>query len=311
MTQPWKFANHPHGDVWFRYFQAAHAHKEITKDDIERSINGGYARPDIMDGNRPFWKHVRRRLGRVTGTTKAAKKTLRFAGKRREAIRERAAMPVLRRLIEGRRVLVLASGPSARDLPEVPADMLVFACNLSPRALLQPPNHGRRIDLYISNVSSHRLYGTSLTDLLRQVTIRYFLSCDLTWARSLPGAENRRILQDRATGADASLLHRLGFSQDPAVRDIPKRTETPRVSTGVALLQYALWYGAAEISLSGLDLDGGSYAHQPGSVPPIYAEKHAAIDHAVIHICARQYSHISCASPESPLAAIFGYRALA
>lgn len=65
LTQPWKFPNHPFGELWFAYFRAALAGEELTPRDVSRSIMRGYARPDIMDGNRPGWRRLRRRLGRL------------------------------------------------------------------------------------------------------------------------------------------------------------------------------------------------------------------------------------------------------
>jgi len=63
MTQPWKYPGHPAGDLWFDYFYQALASGTLTARDIDTSIERGYARPDILAGNRPRWRRVRRLAG--------------------------------------------------------------------------------------------------------------------------------------------------------------------------------------------------------------------------------------------------------
>lgn len=53
LSQPWKFPGHPFGSLWFRYFNEARTAGAITEDDIQKTINRGYVRPDIREGNRP------------------------------------------------------------------------------------------------------------------------------------------------------------------------------------------------------------------------------------------------------------------
>jgi len=52
-TQPWKYAHHKYGDIWFEYFEEARNAGLITQKDIERSISRSYMRPDIFRGNSP------------------------------------------------------------------------------------------------------------------------------------------------------------------------------------------------------------------------------------------------------------------
>jgi hypothetical protein len=51
LAQPWKYPNHPYGDLWFRYFNEARAEGLITARDIELSIMRAYVRPDLLEGN--------------------------------------------------------------------------------------------------------------------------------------------------------------------------------------------------------------------------------------------------------------------
>jgi lipopolysaccharide biosynthesis glycosyltransferase len=52
-TQPWKYPNHPYGELWFEYFQAARAEGYVTDRDIELSLLRAYVRQDILQGNSP------------------------------------------------------------------------------------------------------------------------------------------------------------------------------------------------------------------------------------------------------------------
>lgn len=51
MAQPWKYPNHPHGELWFRYFNEAVAEGYVTAKDIELSMMRAYVRRDLLDGN--------------------------------------------------------------------------------------------------------------------------------------------------------------------------------------------------------------------------------------------------------------------
>jgi len=50
-TQPWKYPNHPYGELWFKYFNEARAQGFITQRDIELSMVRAYVRRDILNGN--------------------------------------------------------------------------------------------------------------------------------------------------------------------------------------------------------------------------------------------------------------------
>jgi hypothetical protein len=65
-TQPWKYPNHPFGDLWFTYFQAAQQAGLITEQDIELSLVRNYVRLDLREGNAPNASYFDKllRLGR-------------------------------------------------------------------------------------------------------------------------------------------------------------------------------------------------------------------------------------------------------
>lgn len=60
--QPWKYPNHPHGELWFSYFNEALAQGYVTAEDIRLSMIRSYIRRDLLDGNSK--PHVSRNLVR-------------------------------------------------------------------------------------------------------------------------------------------------------------------------------------------------------------------------------------------------------
>jgi hypothetical protein len=72
-TQPWKYYNHPYGELWFKFFREAIAAGYISGEDIFLSTERGYVRRDIMHGN--FWyqsvlKQFQLNLAQIIGKTK-------------------------------------------------------------------------------------------------------------------------------------------------------------------------------------------------------------------------------------------------
>lgn len=53
LTQPWKYHDHPHGQLWFDYFREARDAGYVTDRDIELSIVRSYVRRDLLEGNSP------------------------------------------------------------------------------------------------------------------------------------------------------------------------------------------------------------------------------------------------------------------
>jgi len=49
--QPWKYPNHPYGELWFSYFNEALAEGYVTPEDIRLSMIRSYIRRDLLDGN--------------------------------------------------------------------------------------------------------------------------------------------------------------------------------------------------------------------------------------------------------------------
>jgi Glycosyl transferase family 8 len=50
-TQPWKYPNHPYGELWFKYFEEALTEGYVTTQDLELSMIRSYVRRDLLSGN--------------------------------------------------------------------------------------------------------------------------------------------------------------------------------------------------------------------------------------------------------------------
>jgi len=63
--QPWKYAYHPYGNIWFEYFKNARNEGYITNEDIQASISRSYVRSDILEGNHPALRIMREAVGSI------------------------------------------------------------------------------------------------------------------------------------------------------------------------------------------------------------------------------------------------------
>jgi hypothetical protein len=52
-TQPWKYPGHAYGELWFSSLWEARNAGWVTDHDIDLTIQRGYARPDLREGNSP------------------------------------------------------------------------------------------------------------------------------------------------------------------------------------------------------------------------------------------------------------------
>jgi hypothetical protein len=68
LAQPWKYPNHPHGELWFRYFNEARAAGYVTDEDIRLGMIRAYVRNDLLEGN--FKPQLSPSLGRPLAAVK-------------------------------------------------------------------------------------------------------------------------------------------------------------------------------------------------------------------------------------------------
>lgn len=77
-TQPWKYPNHPYGELWFQYFNEACESGYITKRDIELSMVRAYVRLDLLKGNYSLMGHEMNYLKSAVSNLKGSVRKLKF-----------------------------------------------------------------------------------------------------------------------------------------------------------------------------------------------------------------------------------------
>ena len=190
----------------------------------------------------------------------------------------------LSRLIKGKRVLVIGSGLSARKLNRIPEGFLVFTCNRGIK-LLNDIKFNGTIDLYISPADCLENYR-EIGENLQSAKIKIFIIDNLYYIKNRPFLKKtcQCLLQDDFTS------NRYLRSLIPGLERLGKLkgSSVPWTSTGMRLLQYALYFKAKEIYLIGLDLDTNGYFD--GQQNLLY--DHVDIDNNVMRLWLEKYNNI-------------------
>ncbi|MBI3252519.1 MAG: hypothetical protein HYZ52_04295 [Candidatus Omnitrophica bacterium] len=202
--------------------------------------------------------------------------------------------PALRRLIHGRRVLVLGSGPSAGELDSIPKDVLILTCNNGVK-LLSEKHFNRAIDLYYCTAT--KIGKKDIMGALQKVKTDIFITTN-------PGQ-----IADHAAFAGS---YRRLMSYDNMHKNFARRLYWAKkyrfknrktVSAGVRLLQYALYFGAYEIFIIGIDLETSGYFWGGKN-----RQKHAGVDANFIQAAQKTHGAIYSLSPKSPLARLLPHK---
>ena len=217
--------------------------------------------------------------------------------------------PIRRSLIENKRVLIIGSGPSASELEEITDDMVVLTCKRAPR-LFEDKKISRSIDLFLCCKNTIRR-NNSIEDMLQKIKTNLLVIDDLRYARSrkkLRGSYSRLIADDAKDNFYLKRLiepHRLQEfrSNPPIYNGSPKMLQ--HVSSGVRLLQYALYFKANEIYLIGVDLNNeGYFWGEPKK------QKHLEIDRFFLSVVSKKYKNVYSLSKTSPILKYLPYKSL-
>jgi len=218
-----------------------------------------------------------------------------LAGKRaRKKIMEN--IYVLRRLIHGNKILILGSGPSSAELDDIPDDVKIFTCNRGPKLLLQK-GIARKIDLFMSTKGKINRVRMA-EDFLKDVLVDHYAIDNQKFIEDHPLLDTTKstVLYDDGMD-DIYLKHLMAPLQ---TKDICGTSFHPWTSTGMRLLQYALYFGAAEVYLIGIDLGKEGYFWGENRSEWL----HHDIDENFIQIMSERHSNIFSLSQKSP---IIGY----
>lgn len=189
----------------------------------------------------------------------------------------------LRSLIQGREVLILGSGPSANAVKYIPDQIMVMTCNQG-FEIYKKISPDKPVGLFLITNSKIKRIPAILEDL-KQIGSKFI------------GIDNPKKLAHFFKPADNRIFKDDGMSSGMLRSLIPNYTEReyrgksvhPWTSSGIRLLQYALYFGAKKIYLSGIDFGAGGYAWGKGLHGPWV---HHDLDQNVCRAIAKKYTHV-------------------
>ncbi|MDP3920801.1 MAG: methyltransferase domain-containing protein [Candidatus Omnitrophota bacterium] len=206
----------------------------------------------------------------------------------------------LRKLIRGRRVLILGSGPSAKELGDIPDDVLIFTCNAGLR-LLRERGIDRPVDLYLCRKKAMTADYPDIEGLLAEQKANVYVMDDARYVKtkkSLKGAYEI-LLPDHQK--DNFYLNKL---MKPDSMRFIREDEVTWTSAGIRLLQYALYFKASGIFMIGIDLSNNGYFWGPDYAHRLPTEKKGhkhSIDFNFLRFMARRHPNLYSLSPSSPV----------
>ena len=200
----------------------------------------------------------------------------------RVAARRRKNEPLLRRFMQGKKVLILGSGPSTADIDLIPDDVLVFTCNRGLKFFAGKPTT-RPLDFYLCTAGKiQRMPVIAL--LLQKLKTRFLVIDDLRYTRRQLTGVFEHLIQD--DGKHGHYLKNLIHPQ--RLRYIRGSSFHPWTSTGIRLLQYALYHEAAEIYLAGIDFGNNGYFWGGNEDKWLHDE----IDENFLRIVSKKYKNV-------------------
>ena len=192
-------------------------------------------------------------------------------------------------MMEGKRILILGSGPSAAELQSIPGDVKIFTCNRGLKFFDDRPRP--KIGLYLCTKSKIERLG-AIEASLKRSKIEILAIDDPGYLQKRPALNNgAEVLFD--DGMDDVYLQPLLAPRRPA--EIRGRSKHAWTSTGLRLLQYALIFNAREIYLAGIDFGQNGYFWGQNQEP----WTHRDIDENFLEIMSKKHDNIFSMSPNS------------
>ena len=217
---------------------------------------------------------------------------------------------ILRRLLENKRVFIVGSGPSAADLKEIPDDVVVLTCSFGGKLFLDK-KISHPVNLYLSPRGTTEDSEAVLSLVKTEAYIAK--GCGLDYIRNNGKFGNPEAIMLMDDTKDNYYLRRLTGSAELPKTDGKNR---PWASSGVRLVQYALYFKAKEVYLIGMDLNRGHF-YSDGAKPEIlrdgkpYYYAHEIMDHFFMNLISKKYRNIYSASNTSPITSYVPHKELA
>lgn len=196
-------------------------------------------------------------------------------------------------LIKNKRILILGAGNSANDLEKIPKDVIILSCNLSPQILINKKIN-RKIDLYFCTRRIILDKGTDIiSNLLSKVKVNIFITDYPRWIKKREDLREfyEKTVRDR--GENNFYLKEL---IKPYQINQIRGKSLNHTSSGMRLLQYALYFKAKEIYLIGIDGLRGTYF-----TGKMNKKTHLDIDNNFMKIVSNKFENVYSASRSSPI----------
>ena len=203
---------------------------------------------------------------------------------------------LLTRMIAGQRVLIVGTGPSAAELESIPEDVKIFTCK-DGLSLFAKRAERRRIDVY-SCIRSRLQGELRLPELLERTRPRILMSNDLQYVRCRRDLRGLYSSLAYDAGEDNDILRKL--IEPLSIDDICGNALRPKISSGMRLLQYAIYFGAREVYLIGIDFGRNGYVW--GQRRHDRPWNHADIDENFISTLSAKHHNVFSLSSTSPIA---------
>lgn len=208
--------------------------------------------------------------------------------------------PILKKLIKGQKILIVGSGPSAAELDDIPEDIKIFTCHAGLR-LFTGDRFNRKIDLFLTYKHAMSKHYEDIEEILPTVKIDLFLVDSFNYVNKKKELKRcySSLIADRQK--DNRYLKKL--IKPYRIEQIIGNSNARHTSAGIALLQYALYFGAKEIYLIGIDFGIGGYFWGEKREE----RKHRDIDENFIKIVSKKYNNIYSLSKTSPITKYIPY----
>ncbi|MDP3921186.1 MAG: hypothetical protein Q8R76_10335 [Candidatus Omnitrophota bacterium] len=208
--------------------------------------------------------------------------------------------PILRKLIEGRKVLIIGAGQSAAELGAIPGGVAVFTCNAGLGLLAEREFKGV-VDLYYYHKRRDKWKTRGMEASVVKARINVLVMNNLRHIKDETRLQNAYSKAIADYNRNNFYLKRL---IKPYRANDLKANDVTWSSAGMRLLQYALYFKAAEIYLIGIDMTDGYY----------WGEENARIqtqfDENLMKVLSRKFHNIYTLSKDSAMANYVPYKPL-
>jgi hypothetical protein len=215
---------------------------------------------------------------------------------------------LLKGIINNERILIIGSGYSAAELKKIPDNVRIFTCNAGLKLFIDN-NIGKRIDLFLCRrdlmkddyrFEDRYVRGLLLKTSELKIKSNIFVIDDISCVKE--DNELKGLYANLIFDFNENNYYLKRLIKPYRIREI-KGSSVSHASSGIRLLQYALYFKAKEIYLIGIDLCESEYFWGREKI-----HRHKDIDEDFIKVVSKKYNNIFSLSKNSPVNRYIKYR---